>query len=160
MGLYNGYEEARYAAELVSSEAFRVYSAPYEEIKYGYSGDMEKALSRAIGSGNREEAHRLLNDIFVMPTGIKLSVMRYVAYDVQNSILRIRESWACPAMAQTRRARPRPSTPCTARRKSSPTWKALRSPAFAQAEAWENNQNTLLIEKICAFVDSIMAKKT
>ena len=40
VGLYNGYEEARYAAELVSSEAFRVYSAPYEEIKYGYSGDM------------------------------------------------------------------------------------------------------------------------
>ena len=153
VGLYNGYEEARYAAELASNEAFRVYSAPYEEIKYGYSGDMEKALSRAIGSGDREEAHRLLNDIFVMPTGIKLSVMRYVAYDVQNSILRIRESMGLPCDGANAPRQAEAINTLHSAQEIVAYLEGIAQPAFAQAEAWESNQNTLLIEKICAFVE-------
>ena len=114
---------------------------------------MEKALSRAIGSGDREEAHRLLNDIFVMPTGIKLSVMRYVAYDVQNSILRIRESMGLPCDGANAPRQAEAINTLHSAQEIVAYLEGIAQPAFAQAEAWESNQNTLLIEKICAFVE-------
>ena len=114
---------------------------------------MEKALSRAIGSGDREEAHRLLNDIFVMPTGIKLSVMRYVAYDVQNSILRIRESMGLPCDGANAPRQAEAINTLHSAQEIVAYLEGLAQPAFAQAEAWESNQNSLLSVKICAVVE-------
>jgi two-component system response regulator YesN len=79
-GIHNGYEEAKYAMEMVSGEYYRRYM-PSDE-NYGYSKEMEKALRKAVLSGNHQETSRVLNEIFNLSHGCSMNTIKYMAFSI------------------------------------------------------------------------------